>query len=80
MSSFHWQYAQTTIGWKGTPSGQNMGPTHPGNPAESGLLLTSGKYWISIMIFMLYLSQLTTNLKNPLLLNQNLLKFSGTGT
>ena len=28
MSSFHWQYAQTTIGWKGTPSGQNISLTH----------------------------------------------------
>ena len=61
ISSFHRQYAQTTIGWAGTPSGQNVGLTQPGNPAESGLLLTTGKYWIKS--FMLKLWKLTTNLK-----------------
>ena len=38
--SFHRQYAQTTIGWAGSPSGRNMGLAQPGNPAESDLLLT----------------------------------------
>ena len=31
----------TTTGQEGTPSGQNEGPTRPGNPAGSGLHLTS---------------------------------------
>ena len=34
------QYAQTTMGWAGSPSGRNVGLTQPSNPAESGLLLT----------------------------------------
>ena len=44
LSSLHRHWHTTTIGKEGTPSGRNVGPAHPGNPAESGKELTSGKY------------------------------------
>ena len=31
-----WYLLKTTIGDNGTPSGRNVGPARPGNPAESG--------------------------------------------
>ena len=34
---------KTTTGQEGSPSGRNVGPTRPSNPAESGIHLTSCK-------------------------------------
>ena len=64
ISSFHRQYAQTTIGWAGTPSGRNVGLTQPGNPAESGMTLTLKKWKTAIQCLLSLLS--TFNLKQQL--------------
>ena len=36
-----WYWHTATIGQEGTPSGRNVGPAYPDNPAESGMALTS---------------------------------------